>query len=99
MADVKPVAATSPPVVQLIVSDVSPAIAITCAGAWPLIQMKSPTTNVFVNVVLTPVTVAVFAAIDTVCPAGAGVDEMVAFGSKNSKIWNGLMWMWNGCEI
>src|SRR5436305_8774811 len=23
----------------------------------------------------------------------------VAFGSNTSTIWNGLMWMWNGCEI
>src|SRR4051812_24472772 len=23
----------------------------------------------------------------------------VTFGSNTSTIWNGLMWMWNGCEI
>src|SRR5262245_45413751 len=23
----------------------------------------------------------------------------VAFGSNTSTIWNGLMWMWNGCAI
>src|SRR5258706_9055227 len=97
---------------ELVVSCEALWIEMTIAGCVPpldagfvdVIQIKSPTRKSFRKFVPVPVTMPEVGLsqfgeqITLTVPAPAWLDS-TWFGSKNSKIWNGLMWMWKGWEI
>src|SRR5687767_1760924 len=94
---------------ELVVICVGLLIEMTIAGCVPpgddafvdVIQRKSPTRKSVWKFVPVPVTMPVFPSAEeatVTVPAPVWV-ESTWFGSKNSKIWNGLMWMWKGWEI
>src|ERR1051326_1168774 len=72
----------------------------------PFGQIQSPRRKSRVKFVSAlPVTVVVVTLVaasvtdEMVTVPGPFHDVSTAFGSKNSVTWNGLMWMWKGCEI